>query len=144
MKVREAVRAVLGGCVVYAVMAACSASHNGAAVGSLGAGGGGGNGITDPVSDAHAGEPYVVTVKCDKTGESNGSPVLYAEYLVPGRTMVDLAGVHAIVHLVESDRVIPGYENMISTPAVADGRVAIYCGGPEHPGVDSVTFILPP
>ena len=143
MKVREIVRTLVGGCVVYVLMAACAGSEGAGRGGGNGSGGASGGGVTDPVAGAQAGEPTVVTEKCTKQGELDGMPILYAEHAFPGRSLDELAGVHVYAHLLQSNRVVPGYEYSVSAPQLAEGKVAVFCGYANAPGLDSVTFVLP-
>ena len=142
MTVREIVRTLVSGCVVYVLMAACAGSEGagrGGSGSSATAQGGGGvwNTVTDPVADAQAGEPEVFTEKCDKKF-GNGMP--YAEHTYSGKSLTDLATLVAIVHVGAADgSAPPGFSDYTTYVWLADGRAAATCSSPS----DSVRFVLP-
>lgn len=171
MKTNEALRALLGGAVVYVVMAACSSSqdaaqHAGAGFGSqMSAGGATGSGgaaqereagfmgglvdaLVDPVVEANAAlPPDVSSEPCDKRSPlgDSGSGYLYAEHQYPGKTKTQLAALLIVGHLATpATAPIAGYPDVaFAAVYVRDGSAAVVCGSYASPSYDNVTFILP-
>ena len=165
---KEALKVFAGSCAVYAIMAACSSgggapnsvsmagSQNGAHGGMQGMGGvtsggamsggalgHGGTSGSSPVPDASAQTdsgttgPQVNTAQCNTTIGGD----VYAQVNYPGRTVVQLAQVHAIGQLTASSAA--GSQEQ-ALAILVDGSARVYCGTPPTALVfTSVTFVLP-
>lgn len=143
---------LLGATSIYVVMAACGGSSSAPDTKSSD---GSSSGATpsgpfdafvdqmmQPVPDAIAGPtpPDVAYESC----VSNAAGMV-AEHAYPGKTMVDLSGLRAVVHFgaASSNRLTGAngaYENSTSWPVyVRDGAAAVLCSN----GIDTVMFVLP-
>lgn len=167
MRLRETGRALLGGAVVYVVMAACAPidfkdsarGFGGGSVSDGGFEGGAGSSVdreggslvdalASPVRDAHAAVPPDVAVEeCSLRVPINdaGGTYIFAEHRYPGKTARDLAALTVVGHLtpVTISSLPPGYESQIGLAYIKDGSAAVQCGAYTSLYFDRVTFILP-
>ena len=130
MNAREIGRSLFGATIVYVVMAACGnwSSQQTAAAG-----------------------PTVAFTPCDHVYPGGGD-IRWAEKEFPGKTVADLAGLHAIAHRpipdggapegINSDLVPGYYEYVLDLRPILlkDGSAAVACNGS---GIDSILFVLP-
>jgi hypothetical protein len=142
--IKDVLRVLGGGAVLYVVMAACSTSGDGNQ-GSGKEGNGGStffDALTDPVSDALAGEPQAADELCNKSYVHASSTFYYAEHLYPGKSKAQLAVVHAILTPHSGDSLKPPDYSGIMAPRqyVEDGKVAVDCGSVADA---TVTFVMP-
>jgi hypothetical protein len=139
---REWAKMLVGGIIVYAVMAACGGAPNQDSQGrpivsnALDA-------MSEPVKEAMAqAPPQISNVLCDKSyPDPNNPPGMryYAQQAYPGKSASDLARVVAMLKIDPVDTGLPpGTQYRQEFTFIRDGFVAVWC-----PPNSSALFILP-
>lgn len=169
----RSLESLVGGCVVYAVVAACSGAgasqdasqavsgsevveggqpSSPAKPGASGpvpdamAAGTGGSGVACGCEPAEPKEPMVVEAKCEAL---EGSPSSWAIAEFPGVDAVRLSGARALVEYsteaAAANKLPTGFASYAVSVYIRDGGVAATCGPVSAPGLlaSRVRFILP-
>jgi hypothetical protein len=153
MRVNEGIKVLCGSIVVYVVVACGSAGERAAESWDAGTASDAHHegsasdavvdaildAVTDPVGEAQALPPDITTENCSKTSGN----FVYAEHAYPGKTVVQLAQISAILHSTQIP--LPGYSDGSGGAYLRDGYAATICGTTADPQSSrrTVTFVLP-
>ncbi len=94
---------------------------------------------TDNPEGGRPGAPDVAVEACVLVPGYVGGPLYWSVHLYPGKTVLDLAHVTAVVQSSTDSTPRPGFRAYATPCSLRDGAAASSCAGPT----DMVTFILP-
>lgn len=142
MRLAHVLQSFVSGVVVYVVMAACSSTSvrdtGGSSSTSAGGGSassGSGGAIASPVPEAQAAETD--TERCDKSYQSSGATIGYAEHAYPGVSAAELATSVSLITSVVPGSAPPGFDRQFALAGfVRDGVVGTSCFAGQ-----TVTFV---